>query len=369
MSRSSWSVLRAASALALTGMLASPGCAAADGATDKPSLSLTDAEDLELVVSANHQGALRVTLINPGPGAVTPTFALVREGTTGSCGKAFQQTSETGSGPISAGDHNTVDLTFAVSDDCVGTEATLLVGGDPAIKTVTGSVTAVREITARDYMPPLVVAAVLGLMFLVISMALLRNRLGRRTASGSSWSFAGSWLTSISGVSTALAGILAASGFVDEALPGVPLGHFLGLSLTFGILVLAAPMAFSIFQITEWEKGTPTETDKTPDPIQVVNGRLVGVLVAGSLTCAGVGGQLAMLAVLTDMSRVGGGSKNTVLALLAASLVLLAAYVIFSTRQASALSRPRSDRAPSAEETAAIAPAAQAVHPGFTGTF
>lgn len=335
----------------------------ADDATEAPSLSLTQSEGLELVVSGEesvttedgrplHDGRMLVTLYNTGPKAVTPEFALVRNGTKGEC--RTLTLSDDRRDRIDVAEHASYTLELSVPTSCIGVEGTLLVDGTPSIDTVTGEVSIVREVSSADYFPPLIGALVAGLSFAALTLIAYGKQWTNRTASGTSWTFAGSWLTSITALSTALAGVLAATGFVSEVLPGVPIGHFLGLSLTFGLLVVAAPMVFMIFQVTELEPGTKTKDNENPELVRVVNGRLGGVIAAGSLTCAGVAGQLTMLAVLTRMSQVGSTSQQVVLGLLLVAALGVGSYVVVATKQAKEMSRvpmKRDDRGRPIEAT------------------
>lgn len=344
MRRSASLTLAAGAFWALAALIPHTASATDVVAEEKPTLSLSQDEGLELVVPgdglrgtpAQGAGQLNVTLFNSGSKEVTPEFALVREGTRGGC-EGFGEVDGDDSA-VSPQQYVTYELSVSVPEECIGTPATLLVTGNPDIPTLKAEVATVREVGGWDYGPPLVVSVLAGAAFAGLSRVAWSTRREYRTAGGSSWTFSGSWLTSVTAISTALAGVLAASGFVTELLPGIPLGHFLGLSLTFGGIVVAAPMAFSMFQVTEWVKGTPTKDEPDPELVQVVNGRFKGVILAGALTCAGVAGQLAMLFVLTGMSQVDEVSKFVVYIVLVGATVIVTIYVVVATKQAAALS-------------------------------
>lgn len=371
-------------------LVVSAAGARADKVPTKPALSIAGSDALEIVVSETHpdwkgwtgdlQGDLRVTLYNSGPKAVQPHFSLAPSGTKEDCpddGFALGSTAPAEGVPPRG--NLTYDLLIKPLDrDCVGVAATLLVTGSPRIETVTASVKTKRDIGWWEFGPPLGVALVAFLVVVVAALASCRGRWQRRTPTGDSWSFSGSWLTSVSAVATALAGVLAASGFVGELLPGVPIGNFLGLSLTFTGLIIAAPLVFSIFQVTDWEvKDDPSgakHADGTPKKVKVpvLRGRLVGLFVGGALTCGGVSGLLTMLAVLTGLSSADKYSKLVVAVLLVLVLLTVAVYSARSMyNTVTASGDPPADAPTRAQLEAAVLTIEPAVsadsYRGFTG--
>jgi hypothetical protein len=322
--------------------------------------------------SAAGAGELRVTLDNPGTAELTPTFTVVPTGSDGDC-PAADGYSLTGddAGPAPAGTTTTYDLTLDVDPDCVGNTAALVVSGT-GMTTSTAKVPTTREIGGWHFWPPLLVALAAGLAFWLAATAAIGDKKDGRIPTGDSWSFSGSWLTSISAVTTALAGVLAASGFVTELLPGIPLGHFLGLSLTFGALVVAAPMVFAIYQVTDQEPDDPSKAN--PVMVPVLLGRLRGLVNAGALTCAGAAGLITMFVVLTVLSDAGAVSKIVVAALLVLVGVVSAVYVSRSTvntvKASDALTPPDG-----ADESSGTSPVSQSgvltrmQTTGITGTF
>lgn len=368
----------AAGLVAALALLAAPAASAADEPA-KPTLTVLGADGLELLVGDPYgelggdplSGELRVTVDNPGTTALTPTIALVPTGSDAGCPVDGLQLTGAAPGSAAAGATTTYDLRIDVDPGCVGTTATLVVSG-AAMTTSTAKVPTTRVIGGAYFWPPLVVALIAGFAFWAVARVRCRP-LDRRIPTGDSWSFSGSWLTSISALTTALSGVLAASGFVTELLPGVPLGHFLGLSLTFGVLVVAAPLVFATYQVVDEE---PADPDDPADPttVPVLLGRLRGLVNAGALTCAGTAGLLAMFVVLTSLSGAGTLSKVVVAGLLVLVGVVVAVYVARSTAATVAASATLT--APAATAGSATSSVTQSVvarqlvrTSGLTGTF
>jgi len=366
----------------VVGLLVALWPAAATATDEKPELGVAGEEELQLIIAGDAHGwdmledkvtgTLIVTVFNPGAEDVTPEFALARKGSSGECAADLGSTLKGGEGEsVPAHSHANYTLTFEVDRDCVGVPAALLVTGSPEIATVTGDVASRRDIGVEDYGPPLLAALVAGALFAAITRSKYRDERDRRTPTAEAWSFGGSWLTSISAVTTALAGVLAATGFVSEVLPGIPLGYFFGLSLAFGALIIAAPMVFSIHQVTDEElKKDPNDPAKFVK-VKVLRGRLPGLFYGGALTCAGAGGLITMLMVLAVLSNAPVVSKIAVFALLVCTAVVVVRYVAAATRQAVAVSVVKVEL--SAEDLTNVEEAPPVLvtqsASGFTGSF
>lgn len=61
---------------------------------------------------------------------------------------------------------------------------------------------------------------------------------------GASWSFSGSWATSLTAVGAILGLVLAASGFVGDVLPGLATGLFAGVNIGYLLLVALAAVVY-----------------------------------------------------------------------------------------------------------------------------
>ena len=312
-------------------------------------------------------GSARVVLNNTGPDAATVTFSIVVTDPSGGC--EDETPTFTPADPVEASSSRTYDLSVTMDSDCVGQTALLVVTGTGvdtglASEPKTADIALARHIGGQDFGPPLVVAGIVFLLFLIGAGLPTLGNWTKRTPGGDAWSFSGSWLTSVSAIGTALGGVLAASGFVTELLPGIPLGNFLGLSLTFGGLIVAAPMVFALGQTVDW-KTTGEGAKKVKN--QVVVGRIWGLVGAGACTCAAVAGLLTMLAVLTTLSIAGPAEQVAVLVLLLLVAGVVAAYVVIATRNAY---RMRTD--PNADDPGAGIPRGLVATPteetGQTGT-
>jgi hypothetical protein len=355
------------------------GATFAAAAEDKPALTVVGNENLELVVGSPYgnlwrddlSGTLRVTLHNPTTAPVRPAFVLIPNGSNLDCPTSADGFSlSTVVGAVPAGQTESYELKFEVDEDCIGIPSSLLVSSD-GLATVSSKVATKRDVGGWYFWPPLIVALGAGATFWGITRVVWGDLRNNRTPLGDSWSFSGSWLTSISAVTTALAGVLAATGFVTELLPGIPLGNFLGLSLTFGGLVVAAPLVYASQQVTDRKVVTPAGAGGNPTAVTepVLRGRLAGIFNAGALTCAGAAGLIAMLMVLTTLSNASEVPQIVVTLLLLAIGVVAGVYVVASTRNT--VTAAREFPPPAAEQPiseAQVAALERFQYAEFTGT-
>jgi hypothetical protein len=119
----------------------------------------------------------------------------------------------------------------------------------------------------------------------------------------STWSFKDSWIASLTGLTTAAAGLYALTGVLDEYTPQYSLGGVLAANFVVGILVLLAPVAFAAV------RGDTTEEQ-----------RCRGFVVAGALSLAAAAAQLCVIAVVVVSGSTNGLARLTTGVLLAGAL-------------------------------------------------
>jgi hypothetical protein len=105
---------------------------------------------------------------------------------------------------------------------------------------------------------------------------------------GGTWSFGGSWATSVTPLTGLVGGVLAASGAVAGLVPGVDLGRFaLVMALAGGITVLA-PLLFGALNSLFPDRDTPPAGE-------VVAARLWVMLLPSCLTVFAVGAEIGIV--------------------------------------------------------------------------
>jgi hypothetical protein len=110
--------------------------------------------------------------------------------------------------------------------------------------------------------------------------------LGDRLRTGEdTWTFDGSWASNFTAVGALLGTLLTSKDFLSDALSGLSLTAFLGLSLFFGFLALLAPIAFAAAS-------------------NAGHGTYGGLMLAGFLTTAAAAGQLASIAIMLSEGAV-----------------------------------------------------------------
>ena len=130
------------------------------------------------------------------------------------------------------------------------------------------------------------------------------------------WSFADGWAGSLTAFGATVAAVLAATGLLEEFLPGLSTGPFIAANLFFVALVGAAPMAYNAFGRFEHGK-------------QV--GTYGGLYVAITASLWGVYGFLCLLARLVwDLENA--LARGFFLVMLAAATIGIAIYAVRTVR-------------------------------------
>jgi hypothetical protein len=125
------------------------------------------------------------------------------------------------------------------------------------------------------------------------------------------WSFKDSWASNITALGAVLGTVLAASGLLNDVLPGLSTGLFVGFSLLYGFLALMAPIVFTALS----GRGT---------------GTYIGLLVSAGITVWAVLGEVGTLA---QMLHRGGVSLWWGWSVTVVSIAVISAYVWASLQQ------------------------------------
>jgi hypothetical protein len=214
----------------------------------------------------------------------------------------------------------------------------LVVHGGPGVDPAAASFTLQRHLDGAELWLAGAAAivgfvAVGGLLVFLLSRADAdgEKRVGWVTdpiVAGPTWSFRDSWLTSITGIGALVTSILAASGFLDEVLPGTSTARLVGLSLLAAGFVVFAPIIYTAF--SRW---TPIAgADGKPNLVSVATGG--GLVLAVAVVVAGVYMQLTIIGIMIDAADLAEGGKYIMLFVVFAAAVIVMVYAVRSTRGA-----------------------------------
>jgi hypothetical protein len=124
------------------------------------------------------------------------------------------------------------------------------------------------------------------------------------------WSFSDSWASNLAAVGAILGTILASKDFVVDALSGLSVTAFVGLSLGFGFLAVLAPLAYTALK----ENAT---------------GTYGGLVAASFLTTTAVFGEISTVYLMFDR---GGANRAAAFSVFLATGLLILLYVWRSVR-------------------------------------
>lgn len=144
------------------------------------------------------------------------------------------------------------------------------------------------------------------------------------TSAGAAWSFQGSWVTNLSVIGGVLTSVAAASGLLNDVLPGIDLAHVIGLNIAFAGMLVASPAIW--IALSQW----------TLDANQALAslGTRLGLFVASLVTLWGVIGGVITMAILSLYSVATVPDKVGVLILLFGLLVIVGVYATRFTYRA-----------------------------------
>lgn len=133
---------------------------------------------------------------------------------------------------------------------------------------------------------PIVVAVVAGIVCLFLIATGFEHKDTSLIYTESSWTFGGSWATSVTALAGLLGTVLAATGFLSDILPGVSTGRFSGFVLLFTGAALLSPIVYSALGAAV----TAEDQEKLKLPPSV--GTRTGLLLSSALTIGAASGQL-----------------------------------------------------------------------------
>ncbi|WP_225802725.1 hypothetical protein [Streptomyces sp. NK15101] len=164
------------------------------------------------------------------------------------------------------------------------------------------------------------------------------------------WAAKDSWVTNITALGALLGTLLAATGVIQEWLPGISLSHFLTMNLLFGGLILIAPVAYSASCIHT------LETDTSGTRRLKATGHGWGIVASAALTVLGVFGQLSMILAMTIASNAGLSAKCLIGVGLGLSAATVGAYATRFVRGTLAAATSSPDDGPAQRRTSAPGP-------------
>lgn len=237
----------------------------------------------------------------------------------------------------------------------------------------------IREILPASVFEHVIVwSLVIALVVMLATVLILRSgagrpknaprpKLGDRIAPQKTWTFSGSWASSITALGAILGTVLAATGFLTDVVPGLSIGMFAAISLLFGFLVLLGPVVYMAFHDRD---GEPT---------------YIGLLLAAGLTVWAAIGELITSAQLVARAGLAPDAQVVPWIVVIVGILLLGAYTRTSIAQvlrrrevrmlaarvsgiAAAQARPGGAAIPDEALTAAVDAALEEVNLPVTGS-
>ncbi|MEV5972224.1 hypothetical protein [Streptomyces sp. NPDC051921] len=154
------------------------------------------------------------------------------------------------------------------------------------------------------------------------------------------WGAKDSWVTNITALGALLGTVLAATGVIQEWLPGISLSRFLTMNLLFGGLILIAPVIYSASCTYR------LETDTGGSRRLRATGHGWGIVASAFVTVLGVFGQLSMVLAMAVASTAGLSAKWLIGAALVLSAAVVGLYAVLFVRGTLAAADSRSGVAP-----------------------
>jgi len=327
--------------IAAIGPIAGTAVAQVQTAPSRAALSVVgDANPKARVTNADggkQRAALRVAVLNSGdvPANLSFTAFLGNAARGRTCGARSVDVVPAQQYVAAPNEATVADLTLVMDHGCIGSAGTLVVHGDPGVDPTTTAFTLQRHFDGLE----LWLAGFAALFGFVLAGAVLVLLLSLDDGQGSkrfrwvtdpimagpTWSFRDSWLTSITGIGALVTSILAASGFLDEVLPGTSTARLVGLSLLAAGFVVFAPIISTAF--SSW---TPIDGgDGKTKLVSVATGG--GLVFAVAVVVAGVYMQLTIIGIMVDAADLAEGGKYALLSVIFAAAVIVMLYAVRST--------------------------------------
>lgn len=154
----------------------------------------------------------------------------------------------------------------------------------------------------------LIAPLIVALILLAIRGVTMRNGFGGAVGTVD-LDFSKSFATTLTAIG-ALLGTILSAGLLDDATPGISKEGFQALNLTFGVLVLVAPLVYLLFQrqvTTETRRGNPPKSTKETH----YQGKAWALLLAGGITLWAVLGEIVTIYLLLEQLNAAGEISST----------------------------------------------------------
>jgi hypothetical protein len=223
-----------------------------------------------------------------------------------------------------------IPVTLTVHDrDTTSLQVVLTVTAPSGVMPSTESITLIRSLRNSNFLGILLGSLIVGLATVAVFVGF-----GRRSGDGAcceiiytdaTFSFSQSWATNIAAVLTVVATVFSTTGVLPDLVPGIDTGFFLAVTITYGVVLALAPLAYSIFQ----------KVDNNH-----VYGRRFGFQAAATITGIAVGGQLSTVGAVIWLSDLSNGARYGLLIFLGVVAAAVVTYAEATRRQLWKLEKP-----------------------------
>jgi hypothetical protein len=193
-----------------------------------------------------YRGSIDLLIQNNGNAAATIKLSLVSDPTV--AGSTVQVHGKNEPFVVPAEKVTGHVLTIETSNTQAKTLSVVLTVTSPAdIPPTTEVFTLVRKLSLKHAIVPCVIGFGFGLVFFATRFGWWPRGCQRtgRVYPPPTWTFGGSWVTGIAGLSAVLATVLASTGTLTDALPGFDVQQFVVLNIILGGFLLAGPMFYN----------------------------------------------------------------------------------------------------------------------------
>jgi hypothetical protein len=164
--------------------------------------------------------------------------------------------------PASIDAHSAIPMRVVVpvAQDCAGRSGTLLIKGVAGVDAAAARFALIRKLGATKTSLPAFVALAMTLISLLVLCRMVGGVwfvTSRDVAIGPGWTLSSSWLTNVGAVGALLGGVLAATSFLSDLVPGLSTAPFIGLSLAYGGTVIGAPIVYYAFSKQQPDPSKP----------------------------------------------------------------------------------------------------------------
>jgi hypothetical protein len=224
-----------------------------------------------------------------------------------------------------------VPVSLRIADRTTTTLTVLLTVSANDILPSSQTLTLTRAPLSTNFLGIALASLGLGFAVLVLLTLTLRRRTGRNNIlwTPSTFSFSGSWVTSITAVVTAVVAVFTTTGVLTALVPGIDSSAFIGSTVVYAFVLSLAPMIYSALM-------TADSTVQNGSAF----GTRTGYRLAAAITAVAFGGQLATVGAVVSLSSMPLELRTGLMALLGVAAVVMVVYVWRSGDQLSKLTDP-----------------------------